>query len=57
MDPVTVTLGILQAIKVGTALMESYQRGELSDEEYAAEWADMQSDLQLANDRWEAAGR
>ena len=55
MDPVTVGLGILQGIKLGTALLEAMNKGDMTPEEAAQKWSDASKTWGNAVDMWNAA--
>ena len=55
-DPVSAVMAGLQIIKFVTAQIERRERGELTDEQLAAEWTKMGIGVTEANALWEAAG-
>ena len=56
MTPETI-LALVQVLRFGVDTMERYTKGEMTDEEVAAEWASLQIRLGQANDMWERAGQ
>lgn len=47
---------VIQVSRLGLKLVERYESGELTDEEFRAELDEMRSGLDEANRRWELAG-
>jgi len=47
---------LLQLIRFGTDTIEAYSKGEMTEEEIAAAYADLQTRLAQANTMWENAG-
>lgn len=56
MSPETI-LALVQLLRFGIDTMERYTKGEMTDEEVAAEWASLQTRLGQANNMWERAAR
>ena len=56
MTPETI-LALVQLLRFGVDTMERYTKGEMTDEEVAAEWASLQTRLGQANNMWERAGQ
>lgn len=54
-DPATIQ-SVVQLSRLGLQLVERFESGELTDEEFRDELDDMQASLDEANRRWEAAG-
>jgi len=53
-DPATIQ-SIVQISQIGLQLVERYEAGELTDEEFQAELEEMRTGLDEANRRWELA--
>lgn len=47
---------LLQLIRFGTDTIEAYSKGEMSDEEVATAYAELQVRLAQSNQMWESAG-
>lgn len=51
--PIGVAIGgVIEMIKLGTNILEKYNNGTLTQEEFDQEWAEMQSRFKAADDRW-----
>lgn len=52
MNPMTVTLIILETIKLGSTILEEMNKGEITPEEATKRWQDIATDWDAAVDRW-----
>ncbi|MDX2318311.1 MAG: hypothetical protein QNK44_07900 [Hyphomicrobiaceae bacterium] len=48
---------LLQLIRFGTDTIEAYSKGEMTEEEIATAYADLQVRLAESNAMWESAGQ
>ena len=56
MKPETI-LALVQLGRFAIDAIEALQTGEMTEEEIAAEWAEVRSRLEQANTLWEQAGK
>ena len=56
MNPQTLN-SLIQLGRFAMDAIDRYSKGEMTEEEVAAEWADLQTRLGTANDMWKRAGQ
>lgn len=56
MTPLEIALQVTQAAAVVLEMYKRYARGELTAEEFRAEWAAYEQKERAANEAWERAG-
>lgn len=56
MNPQTLN-SLIQLGSFALDAIDRYSKGDMTDEEVAQEWADLQTRLGTANDMWERAGQ
>ena len=56
MASTAIIIAITDLLIVGSTILKEYNAGELTGEELEERWRGIRSDIDKANERWEAAG-